>query len=270
MELLSLGWSRTYVSFVFGPSEKNSETAEVTPQGKYSESDFKASAHTKMQGVGTVFDVPWDFDATGEDLKNFMRKATSDSDRSRVDELSGILWDVIVICSDLVGTHETSVTETSIQKDHLLRLGTRLTKVDWICSKLIDGTRVPLSSIDCKRGVARPTSQPDGLFEIQVVIEDQEVILRFCVFEVKNDQSAPKESLPQAFSEATNLALKLSSFFGKRMVCPVISGNGRLWQFGITTLVETCPFCRVLSKVLDLADDADRKTAATFLLRILE
>ena len=112
MESLFLGWSRTYVSFVFGPSEKNSETAEVTPQGKYSASDFKASAHTKMQGVGTVFDVPWDFDATGQ-LESFMKPASTEAELLRVKELSDILWDVIVISSSVIRSEERRVGKES-------------------------------------------------------------------------------------------------------------------------------------------------------------
>ena len=234
---------------------------EITPQQR-SASDFKSSAANGMKWVGYSYDIPWVFDPTRKKLVSQFIPVESEEDEATVSAICSILWNVTISTHDMAPTHEDhqrskNAYSTTVQENHLLRLAGKL-KDFYDKDILEDARKLSMSDIGCDAGVVTKQSKSDGYF----IHGD----VRYGVYEVKNDHTAPKEGLPQAFGVASNLALKLTKDFGESKPCPVMSGNGRLLQFGVAVLaLPTSPFFYTTSKVLDLADPGDRKVAAGYL-----
>lgn len=237
---------------------------EITPQ-QHSASDFKSSSTKRMKWVGCSYDIPWEFDPTRKKLVSQFIPIESEEDEAAVSAICNILWKVTISTHDMKTTHEDGQSYSStVQNSHLLRLAEKL-QVCYGKDKVIleDARNLQMSDIDCQDGVVTSGSKSDGYFVNGNV--------RYGVYEVKNDHTAPKEGLPQAFGVASNLALKLTKDFGESKPCPVMSGNGRLLQFGVVVLaLPRSPFFYTTSKVLDLADPGDRKVAARYLHRLIK
>ena len=132
-----------------------------------------------------------------------------------------------------------------------------------ICDGLITSTGskpdLTLGSYGCGEGFASTGSIPGG-----IVVKDN---IPRGIFEIKDNTSTPAEATRQGIAEAFNLAL-MQLHIGVRysdVMIPVIGSNGYLMEISCLILLEpSFPLVVRLSKVLDLLDNGDLKTAAGY------
>jgi hypothetical protein len=224
-----------------------------------------------MRGVGLTFSRPFAWQV----LPMAYQRALQVVSAERVGQLASALREATLCLQDLSIVHETKGAGLRVQHDHLDRLGDCLTCL----ATTTDGKNErTLQAVGCGVGVATPQSAADGYLygkSMQVPpsgaaaappsAADSDRIVRG-VWEVKHSTDSPEESLRQAFSESTNIALAhVRAGVPAREVCvPIVSSNGRLIQFAVCTMLPPAfPYLVPVTKALDLCDDADRSAAAT-------
>jgi hypothetical protein len=231
-----------------------------------------------MNGVGFSFSRPFAWQVRPALYAKAHRGVSAD----RVKQLISTLREATLSCVDLSIVHETKVSslKLNVQSGHLVKVASSLNG----SSTCLHTTTKPeqalsLEMLGCKDGIASPASTPDGYFLSDLsalappfgavggaALGGSAISRLVCgVWEVKHSTDSPEVSLPQAFSESTNIALSHArAGVPARDVCvPVVSSNGRLIQFALCTMLPPAfPYLVVLTKVLDLCDEEDCKEAA--------
>ena len=167
---------------------------------------------------------------------------------------------------DVTQVHETQPKQLEQQR-YLLTQGGHLDRIGGTIPGFQSSTtkNYSLNDLGCTDGIATAISVPDAW------ISNSETGWVRCIWEVKHGTDTPAESLRQGFSEATNVALTLlrKGVDVSDICVPVISSNGRLFQFAETAMLEPAqPYLRVITKVLDIFDVNDREVAARTLTQI--
>jgi hypothetical protein len=224
-----------------------------------------ASKGTAFKGVGLTFQRSF-FDPTACDGKQFgplyealmnFRVCATNNSKSSVHVIAAALERSIVAPWDMSKVSETKMSTAGInvQTSHLDVLQSGIFNRFLHTSTNV---KTSLNSLKCGNGVATQDSVMDGWF----------VDSNNCVrgnYEVKSSDRAPVESLRQAVAYGSNIALQLldGGVPWHNVIVPIVSGNGTQQQFAAICLLEpSFPYAVVLSKVLDLCDDADRLLAA--------
>ena len=195
----------------------------------------------------------------------------------RVQQLILTLREATLSCVDLSFVHETKVSPSlklNVQSGHLVKVASSLNgDSPYLRTTTPPEEKSSLKELGCEDGIASSQSTPDGYFLSLSMLAPPfgeggggALSRMICgVWEVKHSTDSPEESLRQAFSESTNIALTHArAGVPARDVCiPVVSSNGRLIQFALCTMLPPAfPYLRVLTKVLDLCDEEDCKEAA--------
>ena len=252
--------------------------AEITLQSKCGEhcaSDFTSSKGTPFKGFGFTNHCPF-FDPTEVEEDPRVVKLWSHFLRTE-EEIAGLLkgetvetiayklGKTITVNNDLSKVSETKANsaaaaigkERTVQQHHLGRIKQLIfgSSLDTSTGK---GSEMTLANLDCSTGIASKDSVPDGHF----VDNDNEPR---GIFEVSHGTDAPAECLREGSSEASNIAfyqLKRGVDIDN-IVVPVIGSNGYLIQFGAVMMLRpSFPMFSIISKVLDLTDDASLLEAA--------
>ena len=144
---------------------------------------------------------------------------------------------------------------------HLAKLAPLFNKKLVVSNNRADLT---MKSLRCETGFASENSVCDAIFK------DADNLARG-VIEAKESTCSPVEAVRQGISEASNMAchqLKIG-VSAAEIVVPIVGTTGVLMQFVALVLLQpSFPMVVNLSRVLDLSDQHDRRTAAGFLSNI--
>jgi len=250
------------------------ENIKYTEISMKSASDFAASVAAPFKGLGTTSHFAFGsvilFDDEGRNAKPaLLIPSTSDFQSNDIFKaFVHTLEDSVSVQCDLGKVSETKGAKTT-QRDHLEKL---IAISKGLVTSTGDKPNATLESYGCGRGFASSSSVPDGVNEVETTINDECIKFARGIFEMKDNTSTPAEATRQGISEAFNLAItQLVDHKIKHsdIMIPIVGSNGYLIEFSCLVLLPpSFPMVVKLSKVLDLTDNEDVRTAAGYFMKI--
>lgn len=230
-------------------------------------SELVATKNQMLKDVGTTFDI-FQFDPTAEKALNCLipqNEVWRDEDR-----ISDNLKAATIVSFDLKVFHENPNSKQAnrevVHQHHLKTLASFLP--DILVAQPLD-KQLTLEKLGCGYGVATSSSSPDGYFFFEA--NRKKVVCG--IYEVKNDATALKEMIGQAYAAAINVGKTLvprDPNCGLSKVIPFVCCNGRSMSFHCVLFLPPSdyPIFYSVSPLLDLSDRTMLRTATRFLCKL--
>jgi hypothetical protein len=247
--------------------------AYVSKSGMKSASDFAASKSNPFMGFGlcghsSSYDPTLSADDPHTEVSNLFNSSSDNDLTIDLCHTRRILLKSIVTYNDLSNVAETSskVSSSALGRNLFVQSHHLSVIANIFKDNMIGAGNQTLSDMNCGFGITTSASQPDGYFK------DNNGIIRG-IIEVKGNTDTPVEALRQAATEASNVALSqlCAGVHVNNILVPIIGSNGYLMQFGVVIMYATSfPVVLMVSKVLDLTDEASLCEAARYLFCCLK